>query len=156
MELSRRRLLAGASALGTTLLAGCGGGGSNGNGNGPEETTTEDEGVSLPGINEGETHEVEATDNAFDPIRISIDVDDTIEWTNTGSNDHDVVPAQFHDEAEDWTFESGTLEESESTTETFGTEGIYEYYCSIHGRETMCGAILVGDVELDASLPCEE
>lgn len=36
----------------------------------------------------------------------------------------------------------------------FEEPGVYEFYCSVSGKETTCGAVLAGDVELAGSLPC--
>lgn len=93
---------------------------------------------------------------AYDPMRFSVSPGTTVEWTNYDSAPHDVVNDQFHDEATAWEFSSATLSQGDSTTHTFDSEGVYEYYCSIHGAESMCGVVLVGDVTLDQSLPCED
>ncbi|MFB6169059.1 MAG: plastocyanin/azurin family copper-binding protein, partial [Haloferacaceae archaeon] len=69
---------------------------------------------------------------------------------------HDVKSATFHDTAAAWDYESSDLGQGDTATHTFDEAGVYEYYCTIHGRNTMCGAVLVGDVSLDATLPCED
>lgn len=102
------------------------------------------------------TATVEMENTAFVPNRLSIDPGTTVEWVNRDRFGHDVQSAQFHDTAASWDHYSGTLGEDDTTEYTFESAGVYEYYCTIHGENTMCGAVLVGDVSLDQSLPCEE
>lgn len=99
---------------------------------------------------------VEMENTAFVPKRLSVEPGTTVEWVNRDGYAHDVQSAQFHDTAASWDHYSGDLEQGDTTTFTFDSAGVYEYYCTIHGRSTMCGAVLVGDVSLDQSLPCEE
>ncbi|WP_227356061.1 cupredoxin domain-containing protein [Haladaptatus salinisoli] len=97
---------------------------------------------------------VEMHQQTFDPVKNAVTPGTTVVWKNTSSVDHDVTSVQFHDTAEKWSFSTQTLRPDDSVVYTFDDAGIYEYFCSLHGEE-MCGAILVGDVSLDASLPCE-
>lgn len=97
---------------------------------------------------------VEMNDEAFDPIRKTIAPGTTVVWKNTGSADHVVDSVQFHDAADQWQFRTQTLRPGDSAVYAFDQEGIYEYYCGLQGEET-CGVILVGDVSLSDSLPCE-
>lgn len=97
---------------------------------------------------------VEMDDRAFDPVRKQVPTGTTVVWRNTGSADHVVDSVQFHDIADQWQFRTQALRSGDSTVYTFDQEGIYEYYCGLQG-ETMCGVILVGDVSLPESLPCE-
>lgn len=97
---------------------------------------------------------VEMCQEAFDPVRKVVAPETTIVWRNADSVDYDVTSVQFHDIAEEWNFATQTLRPNDSVIYTFEQEGIYEYFCSLHGEAT-CGAILVGDVSLDASLPYE-
>lgn len=100
---------------------------------------------------------VTARGTSFDPIRASIDPGETVVWANesTGSySSHTVTSAAFHDTAASWSFDE-TFEGGDSLSYTFESPGIYEYYCTIHGKSSMCGVILVGDVSLDKSLPCK-
>lgn len=93
-------------------------------------------------------------DTSFQPLRTSVDPGTTVEWTNEDSFGHDVTAAQFHDAAAAWDF-AVDVGPGESATHTFDSAGVYEYACTIHGRSSMCGAVLVGDASLDKSLPCE-
>ncbi|MFB6111660.1 MAG: plastocyanin/azurin family copper-binding protein [Halobacteriaceae archaeon] len=99
---------------------------------------------------------VSMANSAFDPVRTEVPEGTTVIWTNDDSYGHTVVSAQFHDVAEAWEYDSGTIDGGETAQYTFEEAGVYEYYCSIHGRSTMCGAVLVGGATLDAQLPCED
>lgn len=183
MTPTRRRLLKTVIGGGTTVfLAGCAG---DDDGNGgetttsrptdtgtptesttPEQTTSTQETTSDPTATEtpnptttaqptddGQT--VAMTGSTFSPVRLEVPSGTTVVWENQDSYGHTIVDAQFHDEAESWSFESETVGSGESATFTFDSSGVYEYYCDIHGRSQMCGAILVGGATLDASMPCE-
>lgn len=106
-------------------------------------------------VEDGSTATVTAKNTAFDPMRLSIDAGTTVTWTNEDSYGHDVTAAQFHDKAEDWNF-AEDLPPGESVSHTFDSADVYEYYCTIHGKGTMCGAVIVGDSSLTAALPCED
>lgn len=176
MSTTRRRLL-GALSTGVTIgLAGCsqGTGGTTGTtdtttvettetATTTESTTTSPETTTSmePTTAETSTESESATASVaipgfeFSPIRIGIDPGTTVEWTNQDSAGHNVVSDQFHEKAVAWEFESATLSQGESTSYTFEESGVYEYFCSIHGAETMSGAVLVGDVSLEQDLPSE-
>lgn len=104
----------------------------------------------------GTTATVEMENTAFVPERLSIEPGTTVEWVNRDGYPHDVQSAQFHDTAASWNHYSGNLGEGDTSEFTFDADGVYEYYCTIHGRRSMCGAVLVGDVSLDRALPCED
>ena len=97
---------------------------------------------------------VTAVDVSFDPVRLEVEPGSTVEWVNEDSFAHDVTSEQFHDVAADWDV-AMSLPAGATVSNTFESEGIYEYYCSIHGQSNQCGVVLVGDVSLDESLPCE-
>jgi plastocyanin len=92
-------------------------------------------------------------DVAFNPREAEVNSGATVRWVNKDSVEHDVTSAQFSDGATAWDFKQ-TLGGDQSTTHQFDSEGIYEYKCTIHGENTMCGVVLVGDVSYDGSLPC--
>lgn len=98
---------------------------------------------------------VSMVNTAFSPVELSVEPSTTVTWENQDSVTHTVVAAQFHSTAADWTFTSDQIQAGQSTTYTFESSGLYEYYCDVHGQSSMCGAILVGDASLSASLPCE-
>jgi len=102
------------------------------------------------------TATVEIENIAFVPERLSIEPRTTVEWVNRDGYPHDVQSAQFHHTAASWNHYSGNLGEGDTSEFTFDAGGVYEYYCTTHGRRSMCGAVLVGDVSLDRTLPCED
>lgn len=108
-----------------------------------------------PTVTPWNTARVDLQYSSYTPIRLEVDPETTVVWTNYDGYAHDVQSARFHDQAEEWSYYSGTFSEGESVSHRFESEGVYEYYCTIHGKSTMCGAVLVGDVSLDADLPCE-
>ena len=149
MPYTRRRFL-GIAAAGSVGLAGCGGDGGGDDGGGGESPAR----TATPSATRSGTV-VEMRNTSFVPLRASVEPGTTVEWVNEDGFDHDVTAEQFHDTAVDWDF-SEDLAAGESTTHTFEEAGVYEYYCTIHGKGNMCGAVLVGDVSLDQSLPCED
>lgn len=98
---------------------------------------------------------VSMSNTAFSPLRLAVESGTTVTWENQDSVTHTVVAAQFHSSATDWSFESDQVQAGQSTTYTFESAGVYEYYCDVHGQSNMCGAVLVGDESLSESLPCE-
>jgi plastocyanin len=147
--MKRRDLLSTAGALATPLVAGC-----SGNGvvpGGDEDTTTTtaeaDETVELSG-------------NSFDPQILKVDEGDTVEWENAESVEHTVTSTTFSAKGEEWEFDETLSSEGDTARFTFENEGIHEYYCTVHGEETMCGVVLVGSVfsmvGYEPTLPCAE
>jgi len=114
------------------------------------ETTTTETSTSEP----AESKTVALEGFAFNPVRAFVDPGTTVRWVNEDSAAHDVTSAQFHDAAESWDFSKG-LSGGASVSYTFESAGVYEYYCTIHGRSSMCGVIVVGDASLSDDLPCE-
>lgn len=139
-----------------TFVAGCTGGGDNGAGTSPTPSQTEASMGSSPGTSPTES-QADATvvveNTKFQTLKAEVPTGATVKWVNEDDVSHDVTAAQFHDSAADWSL-SQTLSGGQSTTYTFDSEGIYEYYCTIHGQGTMCGAVLVGGATLEESLPC--
>jgi plastocyanin len=147
--LDRRTVLRLAAAA-SIPLAGCtddGGGGA---------TPTADMDTEMDGDMEGDggadvTVTLEGT--SFITRTVEVEPGGTVRWVNESSFGHDVTAAQFHDVAADWTV-SESLSANGATTYTFEEAGIYEYYCTIHGQDSMCGAVLVGGATLEQDLPC--
>jgi len=70
--------------------------------------------------------EVEVSNNVFTPANLTIDVGDTVRWTNTGGF-HNVV-------ADDGSFTSGSPSSDPWVYEfTFTAPGVNPYYCVVHG-----------------------
>ncbi|MAE56996.1 MAG: YHYH protein [Candidatus Poseidoniia archaeon] len=77
--------------------------------------------------NEGETHQVTITDDKdFLPEDLTINVGDTVTWTNDDDSSHTVT-------AEDDYFHSGTIGEGATWSYTFTETGTYDYGCNFHG-----------------------
>lgn len=141
--MQRRQLLISGAAIASTGLAGClgGSGGSRESGDdGGDGGSTSDATVTISG-------------SAYDPIELEVAPGATVEWTNQDSYGHDVTSAEFTDDATSWDF-AEPVDGGKSITHTFEAEGVYEYYCTIHGESTMCGAVLVGGSSIGGSLPC--
>jgi plastocyanin len=68
---------------------------------------------------------VKAKDNTFDPSRVSVNVGDTVIWTNEGSNAHTVTAANGE-------FDSGKLLPAETFRFKFDTPGTVNYVCKYH------------------------
>jgi plastocyanin len=87
---------------------------------------------------------VEVVDNDFEPAVVAVDVGDTVAWTWRGDNFHDV------------TFDDGVgsspTQRAGEHARTFDAAGRYTYFCSIHGRGSMSGAVDVGQ---DGGTPTE-
>jgi len=77
----------------------------------------------MPGLAGAATHDVAVRSNFFSPNNITIEVGDTVRWTNNGGL-HDVT-------ADDNSFSSPTSN-SFVFTHTFTSVGEIRYYCSVH------------------------
>jgi plastocyanin len=159
----RRRFLA-AAATTTPLLAGCtggsgdGGDGSGGGGGGAEATTTATP-TPTETTTEGEPADatVEIQLFRFGPQKVRIEPGQTVRWSNLQGTEHVVKSARFTDDATGWEFESEPFGQGESVTYTFEEQGIYTYFCGLHGEEQNCAVVLVGGMSYDAeNLPCNE
>ncbi|WP_256300513.1 cupredoxin domain-containing protein [Haloarchaeobius salinus] len=146
MNTSRRELLA---ATGTCLavgVSGCNDGGSSDPATTAPPTTS-------PSPADA-TVEVDAA--GFEPLCVSVDPGDRVRWGNVDATAHDVTPDTDVGGATDWSFDAETVAAGEPLDRVFEEHGLYAYRCSIHGREAMCGAVVVGDVSVDTALPCQD
>ncbi len=84
---------------------------------------------------------VEALDNVFASQIVRVQPGQTVEWTNRGRAQHDVV-------ADDGAWRSPILEPELEYDRTFDAPGVYAYHCSLHGAagNGMTGIVVVGDV----------
>jgi plastocyanin len=82
-----------------------------------------------------------ALDNNFRPQAVTAKVGDTIEFTNRGKNDHDILPAS----GREWGVLIEGFRPRDVYSYVFTKPGVYAYYCSIHGtnRAGMVGTITV-------------
>lgn len=70
---------------------------------------------------------VTVSSNAFTPQAVTINVGESVTWTNTQGT-HNVV-------ADDGSFTSGAPSSDNWThTETFNMAGTYQYFCELHGN----------------------
>lgn len=93
----------------------------------PDETDPEGTDEDQPPTDDGLGVRIE--DNRFDPESIVVQVGDTVEWVNSGSNPHTVT---FADLDED----SGSMASGDSFQVTFDEPGTFAYVCEIHGSMT--------------------
>jgi LPXTG-motif cell wall-anchored protein len=71
------------------------------------------------------THQVVMRDIAFVPKTITVDVGDTITWTNEDSEPHNAI-------ANDDSFRTPTIKQGETASATIEKAGTFPYFCSIH------------------------
>ncbi|MBT4059823.1 MAG: hypothetical protein HOE69_05905 [Euryarchaeota archaeon] len=82
------------------------------------------------------THNINIQNFAFSPQTITIDVGDSITWTNQDSSSHTATSTSGPD-----SFDSSTLSTGSSHTYTFTALGTYNYECSFHS--SMTGTVTV-------------
>ncbi|WP_410611506.1 plastocyanin/azurin family copper-binding protein [Amycolatopsis sp. lyj-109] len=70
---------------------------------------------------------VEAMGYKFSPADLTIDVGDTVTWTNHDTAPHNIVVTDGPEK-----FTSPTLQTGQTFSHTFTKAGKYSYYCSIH------------------------
>jgi plastocyanin len=86
----------------------------------------------------GPVGKVNATVNIkFVPASITVKVGEPVIWTVVGAVPHDVKASSGA------TFNSGTLQEGQTFTQTFSAPGTIKYFCTIHGAALMSGTITV-------------
>ena len=73
------------------------------------------------------TKSVEAMGYKFTPASLSINVGDTVTWTNHDTAPHNIVVTDGPEK-----FTSPTLQTGQTFSHTFTKAGNYSYYCSIH------------------------
>ena len=84
-------------------------------------------------------HDVSITDGmAFSPENLTINVGDTVVWTNNDDGPHTVT-------ADDDQFNSGNMDEGATWSYTFTEAGTYDYYCSYHGSMTGTVTVVEGN-----------
>jgi plastocyanin len=78
------------------------------------------------------TVQVSMGDDFFSPQNVTINVGDTVSWTNGGSDDHTATSTAFN---------SGSMAPGDTFQHTFNTAGNYVYVCSFH--DDMTGTVTV-------------
>ena len=92
------------------------------------------------GDSSNENHDVSITDDKdFLPEDLTINVGDTVVWTNNDDSPHTVT-------ADDDEFNSGNLAEGATWSYTFTEAGTYDYRCNYHS--SMTGSVTVVDPEI--------
>jgi len=92
------------------------------------------------GDSSNENHDVSITDDKdFSPEDLTINVGDTVVWTNNDDSPHTVT-------ADDGQFNSGNMGEGATWSYTFAEAGTYGYHCNYHG--SMTGSVTVVDPEI--------
>lgn len=150
----RRRFALSVSVALCGTLAGCSGG------NGEGDNDGENQGGS-DGQSNSEDVDADHTilvgpdgEERFEPAELEIDVGDAVEFVWESDN-HTLIPVRQPDESE-WDSINEAEDEGFVFTHTFDVEGVYLYYCAIHGKrniggslrpEGMEGQIVVGDVD---------
>ena len=76
------------------------------------------------------------------PLIISINT--TVTWVNNDDVDHTVTSVTG-------LFDSGVLSPGQSFSFTFSQPGTFQYFCSLHGAESMSGTIVVTEDEVPVS-----
>src|SRR5690348_1589207 len=79
-----------------------------------------------------ETKNITIKDFEFNPKTISVNVGDTITWTNDGPSPHTVS-------ADDASFDSNNLDKGATFSHTFDKAGTFAYYCKYHGSKGGAG-----------------
>ena len=74
---------------------------------------------------------------SFSPKDITINVGDSVTWTNSDAQAHTAT-------ADDASFDTGTIGNNTSKAVTFATAGVFAYHCSIH-------AAMIGTVTVQAA-----
>jgi LPXTG-motif cell wall-anchored protein len=73
-------------------------------------------------------------DFSFSPATVTVNVGDTVTWTNSGHQPHNAT-------ASNGSFATATLQHGQSGSHTFATAGTFAYICTIH--PFMHGTVIV-------------
>lgn len=118
-----------------SVAVGCGSDGEEPEGGGPEAPPDAE-------LLEGDSVEILAIDNSFDPEAAQVAPGTEVTFVNNGRNDHNVVP---EDGDAEWAVDAADFAPGDEASFTFDDPGVYRYYCSIHGTLTagMPGVLVV-------------
>lgn len=92
-------------------------------------------------VNQGAV--IEVSEFSYSPANQTVKVGETITFTNVGSAVHTVTPDVEPGQPEPFPSDQVPPNPDSPYVVTINTPGTYEYYCSIHGRNTMSGTITV-------------
>jgi plastocyanin len=102
-------------------------------------------GTELPGS--GTIVDVDALDNRFEPLTVSVQAGTAVRFVNAGRNDHNVVP----ETGDAWGVQQADFGPGAEYSYAFDTPGTYQYVCTIHGTFANGKGIgMVGTVEVTA------
>jgi plastocyanin len=85
-------------------------------------------------------------DFAFAPDAVTVDVGDTVTWTNQDGVPHTAT-------ADGGAFDTGSLGQGQSGEATFDTPGTFTYHCAVH--PTMTGTVVVQGAAAPSDEPTE-
>jgi plastocyanin len=102
----------------------------------PAGHTSSSGSMSSGSMSTGATKAVAIKDYAFSPSSLTINVGDTVTWTNMDSAPHTVTVSSGPVK-----FSSGNLAKGQSFSYTFTKAGTYKYYCAVH--PDMTGTVIV-------------
>jgi len=124
------------------LVVGCGGDDSSTEGADGATDTTDAEAPPDAELLEGDSVEIRAIDNSFDPEAARVAAGTEVTFFNNGRNDHNVIP---EDEDAEWRIDAEDFRPGDEASFTFEEPGTYRFYCSIHGTLTagMPGVLVV-------------
>jgi plastocyanin len=116
--------------IAAVVIPGCGGSGTG--------TSSGGDAVGGP----GEVVAVIAVDNSFREEQLTVRAGTTVEWTNRGRSNHDIVPV---DGPDGWGIDLEQFASGAIYSHTFTETGTYAYYCTVHGTKTagMIGVVTV-------------
>jgi plastocyanin len=100
--------------------------------------------VSVPGVSAASTLTVEISNFAYQPATVTIQVGDTVTWTNLDSAAHTAT-----DTGSGALFD-GVMSTGESFSYTFTRAGTFDYFCTFHPE--MTGTVIVESGVPDAAM----
>jgi plastocyanin len=86
-------------------------------------------------------------DNFYSPASVSIDIGDTVTWTNGGQAQHSAT-------ATDGSFDTGVFGPGGSRSNTFTQAGTFNYFCTVHGN-AQSGTVTVASASGGGDGPSE-
>ena len=98
-----------------------------------ETTVSLPEGSAVPGCEE--------TDACYIPSSVSVDVGETVTWSNDDAAAHTVTSGSTTDV--NGIFDSGLFMADATFSHTFDEEGTFDYFCMVH--PWMVGSVMVGE-----------
>lgn len=100
----------------------------------PARASARDLAEATPAARAAASQSVRIVDFAFGPASVTVNVGDTVTWTNEDSAPHTAT-------ADDGSFDTGTLGRGQRGSHTFPAAGTVTYYCNVH--PSMTGTVVV-------------